>query len=97
MVLPDGPVVFGGVLLFEGQHVSQSFGGLNHQAFHFVIRDSAVAWIVEDRRVFAGVEVFEEAVAKGVGGEGICFVAEGEFLRGNRGGDLGDSLGFLGG
>ena len=47
--------------------------------------------------MFAGVEVFEEAVAKGMGGEGVRLIAEGEFVRGNRGGDLGDGLGFCGG
>ena len=34
--------------------------------------------------MFAGVEVFEEAVAKGMGGEGVGLVAQCEFVRGKR-------------
>ncbi len=48
LVFPNEPVVFGGVLLFEVQHAGQFFGGLDHQAFHFVVRDSAVARLVEE-------------------------------------------------
>ena len=74
--VPNQQVVLGWFLLFEGQHSSQFCGCLDHQAFHFGIRYTAVAWLVEERRGFARVEVFQEAVAKGESGEGVRLVAD---------------------
>jgi hypothetical protein len=65
LVDPNTLFVFGGVVLFEAQHLSELFGRLDHQVFHLVVGNATVARLTEQRRWFAGVKVLQEPVPKG--------------------------------
>jgi len=78
VVFPDESVVFDRLLLFEAQHLSQLFRRLNHQTFHFVIRDTAVARLVKKGGGFAGMEILQEPVPKSIRGDGVRLVPKRE-------------------